>query len=289
MQRETFGSLVLSIAAHIQDQLIPRLLIPADLGALSPVAADKAPDHQAFEIDLYANELFLSALREHGFNGRAYSEEGGWTEHGSGGDRVLVCDPYDNTSLTFRGFRESSVVITEGTVGGEFHATAIADLQMFRVLHCAAGSEAEVWTTDRDGRWERAALRTSRTLDLGAAHVAVSLMKRKRRVPANPDLNLLWGVGTLHATDGAIMIARVAAGELDAYVDAFVGQPAYELPAVELIRRAGGVVTDETGTDLTFDRVMGVMRDDPSARIRVVAAANPDLHAEIMRCREGRG
>jgi fructose-1,6-bisphosphatase/inositol monophosphatase family enzyme len=113
-------------------------------------------------------------------------------------------------------------------------------------------------------------------------------MKHKRRDQGNPDLGLIDQVGTLHAVDGAIMIARVALGELDAYVDSYIGQPAYELPAIELVRRAGGIVTDESGAELTHERILTVMHSDPASRIKIIAAANRDIHDQIMASRARR-
>lgn len=275
------GGLVVDLAARLQDELIPVLQFPARTAAFGDVVADKTAEHQAFAIDDHANEMFFALLNERRFAGQVFSEEGGWRRLGSESS-LLVCDPYDNTSLTFRGFRESSVVITEGTEDGHFTESVIADLQTYRIVHCSAGSPTTVLTRARDGEWREDECGVSAVRDLDQAYVAVSLMKRKRRVVGNPDLGLVREAGTLHSVDGAMMIARLALGEIDAYVDAYVGQPAYELPAMELVRRAGGVVTDEDGHDLTFGRILDVMRTNPDDRIRVVAAATTELHSQIM-------
>ena len=82
--------------------------------------------------------------------------------------------------------------------------------------------------------------------------------------------------------DGAIFFGRLAAGYVDAYVDVVVGQPVYEVAALEMITRAGGVVTDGQGEPLDLSRVVSLIEMDPGGRI-VVAAATAKLHAEIMR------
>ena len=285
MNGETPAPMLVGIMKKMQAELIPRLMIDASLADLSNVAMRKTSEHDAYDIDLWANRMFISTLRDQGFTGAIFTEESGWLDSGDQADGVVICDPYDNTSLTFRGFRESSVVATLGSSATAFQASVIADLQQYRILYCTDSTDSELLTKDGTGIWTSRPCRTSDVRDIGKAHVAVSLMKRKRRVPKNPDINLFNNVGTLHAVDGAMMIARVALGEIDAYVDAYIGQPAYELPAIELVRRAGGVVTDDAGTDLTFVRIVDVIRTDPDARIKIIAAANHDLHEQIMACR----
>ena len=60
-----------------------------------------------------------------------------------------------------------------------------------------------------------------------------------------------------------------------------MGQPVYEVAALEMITRAGGVVTDGQGEPLDLSRVVSLIEMDPGGRI--VVAATAKLHAEIMR------
>jgi fructose-1,6-bisphosphatase/inositol monophosphatase family enzyme len=284
----TTEALTLEAVSKMQEKLIPLLLIPSSLDKLAHITARKTDEHNAYQIDMYANDLLLGVLRDRSFTGRVFTEESGWVDEFPSGNEVLICDPYDNTSLTLRGFREASIAATLGATNGEFMEAAIADLQMYRIIHCASPGGVTLWTKNEEGVWNTKLSHTSNVRDLSRAHIAVSLMKHKRRDQGNPDLGLIDQVGTLHAVDGAIMIARVALGELDAYVDSYIGQPAYELPAIELVRRAGGIVTDESGAELTHERILTVMHSDPASRIKIIAAANRDIHDQIMASRARR-
>ena len=52
----------------------------------------------------------------------------GWRRHGRGNAFTVVCDPFDNSFLSTRSFRDSSVVISVGDGQGRFLCCALGDL-----------------------------------------------------------------------------------------------------------------------------------------------------------------
>lgn len=252
-----------------------------DLRALQPlgtITADKGGGHTAHRIDQVAEDALFDSLRSHDFRGRVFSEESGLVTLGDEG-RVLISDPYCNTTLTFRGVRESAVTAYEYTLDGTFLSGAIADLQVSRVLSSiASGMPTVVSLRSPDVRLSVGCSTTTRVQD---ALVVVSLLKRGRR-QALPTA-LLRELGLLLTVDGGIVAARIAMGEIDGFVDVAFGQPSYEALAYALIPGAGGVVTDDAGLPIDFAGIVEGLLEGKVGRQTVIAASTTDLHEEIVR------
>ena len=87
--------------------------------------------------------------------------------------------------------------------------------------------------------------------------------------------------GQLHCLDGAIFIGRTASGYIDAYLDPYIGQPLYEVPCLEMINRAGGIITDTDGSEFDLAKLIEDLEINPNARYKFIAAATAELHEEI--------
>ena len=246
------------------------------------VIADKGGGHFAYALDEIANDIVLHELKVAGVRAKFFSEEGGWREVGDGqADYVIVCDPYCNTSLTMRGFREAAIALLMSTRDDKLAAAAIGDFQTDRIFY-ADSTEALILSDASTSHPVARPMQTSRVRDLDKAFVVCSAVKKdRRRSPATAAL--FSTVGTFHSVDGAIMIGRLAAGDIDAYLDPFKGQPLYEIPCCELILRSGGVVTDWTGAPFALGEVLRRLQHDPRNRYRLVAANTPELHQELLK------
>ena len=113
-------------------------------------------------------------------------------------------------------------------------------------------------------------IRCRQTRALSEALVYVN--EPERMAEADPDLFArLCRVGhTRRMAYDCYPHAMVAAGRIDVVVDRGL-EPYDYLPLVALVEAAGGVITDWTGRALT-------LQSDG----RVVTAANPDVHAEML-------
>jgi fructose-1,6-bisphosphatase/inositol monophosphatase family enzyme len=265
-----------AVVREISDHIRPLLTDMTAMSSLAAVTADKGDGHTAHEIDARAESRLFEILRRTGYSGSIFSEERGLVRLGAD-DRFMVCDPYCNTTLTFRGVRESAIAAYEFTRAGAFVNGAIADLQIPRMVWAGADGPAMLTSL---GLGSQTAARCSTITDLGTAFVVVSMLKQKRRL--RPPMRLLREAGLLTTIDGAIVAVRMAAGEVDAFVDATVGQPLYEVLAYQLVRNAGGTVTDGRGEALDFARIARALADGESGRQTVVAAATAELHGRLM-------
>jgi fructose-1,6-bisphosphatase/inositol monophosphatase family enzyme len=241
------------------------------------VTAEKGDDHTAHKIDNIAEDVLLGELRATGFDGTLFSEEAGLVTFGDA-DSFIVTDPYCNTTLTFRGVRESAVAVYEYSTAGEFRSGAIADVQIPRVL--SATAHTPVTMTYLGGDRHDREVRCSGVDNVGDAFLVVSALKQKRR--AGLPAALFAAPKLVTTVDGAIVGLRLAAGDIDGFVDGSYGQPSYEVLAYEMASRAGGVVTDARGTPIDFGGIVRGLGRGEVGRHPVVASANRGLHESIL-------
>ena len=213
------------VVATIQRDVLPRIQYLDMTSQLSGVVKDKGDGHLAHAIDDVATELMYLALDDARFVGLLFSEERGWENRGEASDSIMVCDPYCNTSLTFRSFRDAAVAACLTDIDGKFLSCAIADLQIRRIAH-ADLTGAYLSYEQASGEWTSSALQVSSTPSLDQAFVVMSMLKRKRRQQFQLE-DVFRRAELVHGVDGAIMLLRMAAGDIDAYIDSHGGQPLY--------------------------------------------------------------
>lgn len=281
----TGSDLVVTIARKMQSAIYPLITDPLEAEELGAVTADKGGGHTAHELDTRAEAVLFGALKEAGYAGRLFSEESGLVHLGDE-PRLIVSDPYCNTTITFRGIRESAVAVYEYTLGGHFVAGAIADLQIPRIVWSAADQGAAVtlfrsFSDVLPGSEEiTRPVHCSSTRNVGSSFLTISMMKRNRR--QDPPLRLLREAAMVGIVDGAIAAARLALGETDGFVDAEVGQPGYEALAYALVAKAGGVVSDPAGSRVHFGRIAAELAEGEVRRHAIVAGATQALLDEIL-------
>lgn len=237
------------------------------------ITKDKGGGHLAHRIDQVAERAILASIRKARFSGSLFSEEAGVVALGDS-ESFLVTDPYCNTSLTFRGIRESAMTLYEFGANNTFMHGCIVDLQVPRSLRVSPGSCIMRW----DGLDQPT--ECSRQTELGAAAIVVSLLKRNRRT--NPPVRLIERAGILLTIDGGIVALRLCAGEVDAFVDCQMGQPGYEALAYRLVEECGGVVTDSAGEQIDWAQIVRELRSGTPRRQTIVAAANRSLHEQVL-------
>jgi fructose-1,6-bisphosphatase/inositol monophosphatase family enzyme len=275
------NSIVLEFAYIVQSKLLPFIRSQRNIqDKLGMVVEHKGGDHYAYQIDEFANRVLYEVLKEHGLNCHVFSEEGGWSTLGDDPEYYVICDPYCNTSLTMRSFRESAAAICIADLDGEFVSCAIGDFQIDRIFY-ADQTGAYLWELDGEKEWSRSRMHVSQIKRLDEAFVAASLLKQSRRTQTVTS-SFYHNAKTLYGVDGAIMIGRLAAGHIDAYLDPFKGQPLYEVPCCELVLRAGGFVSDVYGKPFCLRDIVSGLRKNPKERYKLVASSTEKLHQEIL-------
>jgi sugar/nucleoside kinase (ribokinase family)/fructose-1,6-bisphosphatase/inositol monophosphatase family enzyme len=277
--------LVVSIARAIASVIRPLVSDLSEISDLGVITAHKGEGHTAHRIDLRAESVLFETLDQAAYRGTVYSEESGLIRRGSQ-PSIIVCDPYCNTTLTFRGFRESAIAVYEYTRAGNFVAGAIADVQIPRIVWAdeRPGAYSTPLNTEHGSGNEEAQdaqkAQCSGVTELREAFLTISLLKRSRR--EHLPVRLLREAAMVTTIDGAIVAARLAVGEIDGFLDTRVGQPSYEALAYILAAKAGGIVTDASGAPVDFARIVGALWEGEVTRHTIVAAGTRPLHAGLL-------
>lgn len=264
--------------AVLIDKLNSQLAFERELGQ---VVRKKSSEHTAHKVDDFSDEILFSILHEYPDIGwKIFTEEKGWITDTRKTDYKVICDPFCNTTLALRSFRESAVAICLADKDNSFISCAIADLNTWRIFY--ADQERVSTFVIENGKWISSPAEVSNTTNLSDSFISISSLKKKRR-EAMVGKEIFTRAGQLHCLDGAIYIGRTASGYLDAYLDPYIGQPLYEIPCLEMIRRAGGVVTDTSGDNFNFARLISDLEKEPNSRYKFIAAATEELHNEIYK------
>lgn len=269
------------VASRIAAAVRPELRDPQVMRPLGRVVLDHGEGNIGYELDQLAEEVLMRSLAELDFAGTVFSEESGLTVLGDA-DRLVICDPYCNSNITFRGFRESAAAVHEATRNGEFRSGAVADMQIARLVAVAGASEDSPSALLPDDHPDAVVAPSSpSSVDrLDEAFVVVSALKatRRRHAPAA----LMSAAGFLTTISGSIIALRLVTGEVDAFVDNHVGQPAYEVLPYRLLAEVGGVVTTPDGGPIDFAAIAREISRGDVRRYPMVATSNPALHEQVL-------
>ena len=249
-----------------------------DVFSLKSNEGDKNP---SYGFDEASNRILFNVLAEYDFSCHVFSEEEhSWKTIGANPKYYVICDPFCNSFLASRTFRDAAVAICISDLAGELAICAIGDLQIRRIYYADISGAYVLENFDQNSD-VATRIHVSNTKDIEEAFIVTPLLKPSRRTQVG-SLRFFQQAKIVHGVDGAIMIARLAAGYIDAYLDPLKGQPLYEVPCCELIIKAGGIVTDETGHPFHLGDIISKLSTKDDTRYKIVAACNKDLHAALL-------
>jgi len=220
---------------------------------------DKAPGNPVgiadLECDAYLKERLLRARPDDGW----LSEETVDTEHRLDKRRIWIVDSIDGTRDFIRGRTGWAVSV----------ALAVDGVVTVAVLAAPARAQLFVASQGRGARCNGVRLRVSGLAGLDGVRLPMD--------PANIDAKFWpspWPGSVVEKPNSlALRIAKVAAGEADAWVE---GRSVAEwdvAAAALILTEAGGTITDRSGSPLAFNQ--------PDPAVHGLAVATPAIHAEV--------
>ena len=240
-----------------------------------------------------------------------YSEDRGLVEPPGGADTVLVVDPIDGTRPAMAGLEGCCVSVAAAPLDGEptmrdVHTGCVVEIKSGTTFTAERGNGAEIRSANR----ELPTANLSRTTDISRMFWTLGFRGR----PAIPLVTVLGELIDTSSVGGAVFdlgsacfdLTRIVTGQLDAYLDigsrmiddvpalreefeqvgggAVLNNSPYDLAAAVLIvEEAGGTVTDARGEPLAGRPLLG---SGHRYQMSCVAAANRELHSEILRVLE---
>jgi len=238
----------------------------------------KTVNNIQYNFDLQVDDLVYQKIQEFGLSGRIFSEERGFQNWGEKKYRI-VYDPFCNSTLAARTFREAAAGISVFDYDYNFLAAGILDYQtgimgiahqrktkFYQIQSLTELSYSPSFATSLDETW-----------------VAVALNKKTERITEVLKRPIWQRPQMLILGSGHIYWLRLALGMIDVYLDPIGGEPLYEMFASTVAQSAGCVVTDLEGRLFSPKKVLQDFEKNPQqGRYYPVAAGTKDLHQEVL-------
>jgi myo-inositol-1(or 4)-monophosphatase len=261
-----------------------------------------------FAIDEEAEAWVEKFLADRAPDVAFYSEDRGLVTPTSGNaETVLVIDPIDGTRPAMAGLECCCVSVASAPLGdgnptmGDVTAACVAEIKTDGMFVAERGRGLEV-----SANGERRTANLSPNTDISRRFWTLGFRGR----PAVPLITVLGGLIDASSVGGAVFdlgsatfdMTRIVTGQLDGYVDvgsrmieevpaltqefervgggAVLNNSPYDLAAAVLcLQEAGAIVTDAHGKSLADRPLLG---SGHAYQMSCVAAANPDLHVQML-------
>lgn len=244
---------------------------------LSRKIKTKAGGNEQFSFDVVLDGLIKNKIREHGIAGRIYSEESGFFDEGELNYR-LVYDPFCNSSLASKTFREGAAGLSIFTPDYKLLITGILDYQTGIVG--LAESDKPIFYQIQNG--QSLSLSPSNVTKLSDAWVVITLENAQERQSLDQALPMLKKAKRVLISSGHIYWLKLVAGQIDAYADPYGGEKLYEMFASALAQAAGCVVTDRNGENFDAGKYLKIFEENPDFIYFPIASATAELHKELL-------
>jgi myo-inositol-1(or 4)-monophosphatase len=222
----------------------------------------KGPVNPVTEIDLQAEEIIVSRLREQFPGHRLLAEEGGGDEWRAPGPPIWLVDPLDGTNNLSHGFPHVGIslgLVEEGT-------------PVVGVVHDPLRDETYTARAGGGASLNGEPIAVSGVADLAQAFLATGFPYDRRTAPDNNVERLgrfLRSSQGVRRTGAAVLdLSYVACGRLDGFWEIRLS-PWDVAAGILIVREAGGRVTDANGSP---DCVSG----------RFIVASNGRIHQRML-------
>jgi myo-inositol-1(or 4)-monophosphatase len=283
------------LALALREQVLPEL---GSHAGRDHAGAGEGGD-VTFAIDERAEAFMERFLAERAPEIAFYSEDRGLVQPSGDASWVLVVDPIDGTRPAMAGLESACVSVAVAPLDEE---PTMGDVEVGCIVEIKSGRP---FVAERGGGLEPAPSLSPNT-DVGRMFWTYGFRGR----PARPTTEVLAELIDASSVGGATFdlgsatydMTRIVTGQLDAYVEpgprlvddvpgmreefervgggAVLNNSPYDLAAVVLcLEEAGAVVTDAYGGPLAARPLLGSGHE---FQMSCVAAANPDLHRQIL-------
>jgi fructose-1,6-bisphosphatase/inositol monophosphatase family enzyme len=239
----------------------------------------KEGGNEQFDFDVELDKLVQRTLAQHGITGWVFSEESKVFEIPGAKRFRVVYDPFCNSSLASRTFREGALGISIFSYDYDFLAAAILDFQTGLVGLVTAGQKTKFYQAQTG---QMVGIDRPAATSLDEAWVVLTLEDQAERSHLAAAEPLLRQAKRIIDSSGHIYWLRLAAGFVDGYADPFGGEALYEMFACTVAQGAGSVVTNLDGEAFDPSQYLLTFEHDPGYHFYPVAARTKELHGHLM-------
>jgi len=237
----------------------------------------KENDNIQYNFDVEIDNIFKNKIKEFNISGKIFSEEGGFFEFGDKKYRI-VYDPFCNSSLASKTFREAASGISVFDYDYNFITSAILDYQT-GIIGIVEENKTNFYQIQN---LERISFDNQPHGKLEESWVVVTLENQKERKGIKRLEKILERSKRIIISSGHIYWLKLAAGFIDAYLDPIGGEFLYEMFASTVAQKAGCFVTDLSGKEFDPGEYLKKFEVNKNFVYFPIAASNKNLHNEIL-------
>ena len=217
--------------------------------------------------DILAEDIAYDVLSKLDEKLDFYSEERGYLIKTENSNYIIQMDPIDGTFMALRQLPGACMAITAFQKAGMKPVCAlVADYYNGDIY----------WADENGSTLNGKPIHTSNRKTLGEAFISTCYGKKSRFGKILDDTRFVDKAFWISTNGGILDMARVATGQVDAYLDLMLGYKAYDFSAGAYIaEKAGACVTNEFGEPLIYP-------ENPELRCKFIIAANKELLEEII-------
>lgn len=269
--------LLLSIAQSCFNYINPVLNNQNDFQlSLSKLVKVKQEDNVQFSFDVELDNLIKSRLLDQSM--KVFSEESGWFQTTEKPKFICVYDPFCNSSLASRTFREAAMGISIFNIDQEWITSLLLDYQS-GIIGIATNERTTFYQSQTMQPLSVAKHTSSKIED---AWVVLTMENLRERSEIERVSELVTKSGRLIISSGHYYWLKLALGQIDAYLDPVGGEHLYEMFAAQVAIKAGCVVTDLKGNPFNPSTMLSQFISDPKYVYYPVAAQTKAIHDEII-------
>lgn len=245
---------------------------------LSNVSKVKVGGNVQFNFDNRLDEIIKTRIGKHDISGKIFSEETGFFDV-PGEKYRLVYDPFCNSSLASRTFREAALGLSIFNYDYSYVTSAVMDYQT-GIVGLVEGETSKFYQiqTGDELKFNNAIPKS-----LDEAWMVFTLERTRDRQHMHRAEKLLQKAGRLHVGSGHIYWLKLAAGFIDIYLDPFGGEKLYEMFACGLAQKAGCIVTDLDGKNFDASGMLEEFEKDQDFVFHPVASRSEALHEQVLK------
>lgn len=238
----------------------------------------KENENEQFSFDVELDNRIKDSLAAHGVTGQVFSEESGTYDLPGERRYRVVYDPFCNSSLATRTFREGALGISFFNYDYQFITAAVLDFQT-GLMALVEDDKTHFYQVQTG---EEITLEPSQITALTDAWAVLTLENTTERAHIAEADTLLRTAKRVIITSGHMYWLKLAAGFIDAYADPYGGEELYEMFACAIAQKAGCVVTDKQGVPFDPATYLKQFEQDRHFVYYPVAASTPALHTQLL-------
>jgi|GEM_PF-2047887 len=246
--------------------------------SINQLIKTKAGNNEQFQFDIELDNIIKGVIENSGLNASVFSEEGGFFNLRTGNDYYIVYDPFCNSSLASKNFREAAMGITFFNNSFDVEVSMLLDYQT-GLITLLANNEVKY---SQVNSVKQIQINKKLNESLKDSWVVITLENQEERKHLNQANTILSKSKRIFISSGHIYWHKLSTFNIDAYLDPFGGEKLYEMFPAIIIQKLGGKVTNINGDDFNSAKMLKTFLKNPDYIFYPVSATSKKLHKEII-------